>query len=414
MENSIKKGFFWNTLGSGLAAFNSLLFMIIVTRINGASSAGIFTLCYATACLLFIVALYSGRTYQVTEVDDNITDNEYIVNRIISCSIAIICALLFGIFSGYRGIKFYTLMLLCLLRILEALSDVFHGIFQKNSRLDLVGKSLTIRSLLNVVSFFIIDCLTKNLVLSCLIMVVFNVLVLVFFDILVSNKFRKNSCRTNYINVKRIFTLGFFTFGFTFLSNYLINIPRYSIDFYLSDKFQTIFGIIIMPGTFIILISQFIIQPFIMQLKKLRDLGDNKEYNSLVHKIILYVLIIGILFILGAYLIGIRILEFMYGLRLNKYLFSLIITLVGTVLYTISVILSNSLIVLRKTKIQLIIFLVVSIFGIIVSRVLVRIYSFNGGVYSYLIIMIALSALYIFYYICIIKYKKSLINKVDK
>ena len=30
MENNIKKSFFWNTLGSGFAAINSLFFLIIV------------------------------------------------------------------------------------------------------------------------------------------------------------------------------------------------------------------------------------------------------------------------------------------------------------------------------------------------------------------------------------------------
>lgn len=411
MKSNMKKNFFWNTLGSGLAAFNSLLFMIIVTRINGSKIAGIFTLCYATACLMFIVALYCGRTYQVTETDDKITDSEYIINRIISCVFAILCTFAFGIINGYSGIKFYVLILLCLLRILEAFSDVFHGIFQKNSRLDLVGKSLTIRSLLNVFLFFIVDYLTNNIILSCLSMVIINILVLFLFDILFSKKYISIEHKIEHINVKKIFILGFFTFGFTFLSNFLINIPRYSIDMFLDEKYQTIFGIIVMPGTFIILISQFIIQPFIMHLKKYRDLGETKKYNSLVYRIIVSILIIGLLFVLGAYFFGIRILEFMYGLHLEKYLFSLIITIIGTILYTISVVLSNSLIVLRKTKIQLFIFSLVSLVGFLISRLLVKMYSFNGGVYSYLFIMIFLVSLYIIYYFYIVKIKKIIYKK---
>ena len=390
MKNNLKKDFVWNTLGSGLAAFNSLFFMIIVTRINGPKLAGIFTLCYATACLLFIVALYSGRTYQVTETDKRITDNEYIIQRIATCIIAICCLLMLVVLKNYNGIKKYTLLLLCFMRILEAFSDVFHGIFQKNYRLDLVGKSLTLRSLVDVIMFFIIDFFTKNLILSCLSMVLSNLIILVFFDIMISNKYKLNSHNIKYDNVKKIFVFGFFTFGFTFFSNYLINIPRYSIDLYLDESFQTIFGIIVMPGTFIILISQFVIQPFIMHLKKYRDSFEIKKYNTLVKKIILYVLIIGLLFILGAYLFGTAILELLYGLSLKKHLLSLLIVLIGTVLYTISTILSNSLIVLRKTKAQLIIFLVVSVIGVIMSNVLVNNYSFSGGSYSYLLIMFLL------------------------
>ena len=64
-----KKNFLWNTIGSGFNSFNSLFFMIIVTRINGIKDAGIFSLCFATASMLYIIAIYSGRTYQITETD---------------------------------------------------------------------------------------------------------------------------------------------------------------------------------------------------------------------------------------------------------------------------------------------------------------------------------------------------------
>ena len=39
-ENTqFKKNFIWNTLGTGFNAFNSLFFMIAVTRINGVDNA---------------------------------------------------------------------------------------------------------------------------------------------------------------------------------------------------------------------------------------------------------------------------------------------------------------------------------------------------------------------------------------
>ena len=34
-SKQFKKNFIWNTLGTGLNAFNSLFFMIIATRVNG-------------------------------------------------------------------------------------------------------------------------------------------------------------------------------------------------------------------------------------------------------------------------------------------------------------------------------------------------------------------------------------------
>ncbi|MDD3304941.1 MAG: hypothetical protein PHT75_02290 [Bacilli bacterium] len=41
--NNIKKDYFWNTLGTIFYAFNSLIFLVIVTRINGLEIAGYFS-----------------------------------------------------------------------------------------------------------------------------------------------------------------------------------------------------------------------------------------------------------------------------------------------------------------------------------------------------------------------------------
>ena len=84
MEESkqFRKNFIWNTLGTGFNAFNSLFFMIIVTRANGVDQAGIFTIAFSTACILYAIGLYAGRIYQVTELNKNISDKDFIVSRI--------------------------------------------------------------------------------------------------------------------------------------------------------------------------------------------------------------------------------------------------------------------------------------------------------------------------------------------
>ena len=43
-NKQFRKNFIWNTLGTGLNAFNSLFFMIAVTRLNGIDDAGIFSI----------------------------------------------------------------------------------------------------------------------------------------------------------------------------------------------------------------------------------------------------------------------------------------------------------------------------------------------------------------------------------
>lgn len=402
MKNkNLKKSFIWNTLGSGFNAFNSLFFLIIVTRINSETEAGIFTLCYATAGLLYIIGTYAGRTYQVTEQKQNIGDNEYILNRIITIIIMLVVGMILGFTSNYSGLKIKMLLILCTVKALEAFCDVFHGILQKNDRLDIVGKSMFTRSILNVSFFLIIDLISKNILLACLSLIIIDILILVFIDIKYSKKYKIDKEKTDYRSALSILKLGFYTFGFTLLSNYLINIPRYAIDEFLEENYQTIFGIIVMPGTFITMLSQFIMQPLIIKMKEQWINKNKQKFDDIVKKTSFAIIGVGLISVVLAYFFGIMVLNFLYNLELNNYLLSLIIILIGTTFYALSAYLSNCLIIFRKTKIQLFIYLVVAIFGIVISRVLVSKYSFIGGIYSYLLIMLLLFIIYIITFILI-------------
>ena len=47
MDTSIsKKNVIWNMIGTTFNAFNSLFFMMVVTRINGLANSGVFTLAF--------------------------------------------------------------------------------------------------------------------------------------------------------------------------------------------------------------------------------------------------------------------------------------------------------------------------------------------------------------------------------
>ena len=401
MVDNLKKSYFWNTLGSGFNSFNSLFFLIIVTRINGLTNAGIFTLSFATASMLYIIALYSGRTYQVTEIDNKLGDYTFIYQRLISSGVMLLVALIFGLLSKYVSYKMTIFILLCFFKASEAICDVFHGVLQKNNRLDIVGKSLLIRSLLNIIVFIIIDKLTNNLTYACISLTIVNVLVLLLVDI----KYAKEHISTkkvNYQGVLNLYLLGFFTFGFTFIANYLVNAPRYAIDSLMSEDYQTIFGIIVMPASIIMLANQFVVQPIIIVLKEKYLNKDKQSFLKLIYKVIFITFGIGLLAIICAYFLGIPVLNFLYDIKLNEYLFGLLLIIFGATLYTISSVLSNALIIFRKTKMQLAIYGITSIFAFFISYKLVRKLAFNGAVYSYVLTMLVLLILYIIYFIIIV------------
>lgn len=397
-KSNMRKNFLWNIIGSTLCAFNSLFFMITVTRINGEDVAGLFTFAFSTACLFYIIGIYSGRTYQVTDNGKLVSDSDYIYSKLITCFLMLLASLVFCIIKNYDISKSIIIFSLTIFKVLEAFSEGVYAIIQKNDQLYKVGKSLFVKAVIGLITFIIIDLLTKNIFLSVLGVIIINLLVIIFYDFknlrLIDFKMKK----IDKLAIKTILVGGFYTFAFTILTQYVINAPRYSIDNFLADKDQTIFGIIIMPSTLIALLAQFVIQPYLTKLKDSLKISK-KEFNKVTIKLSLALFIMGIICIVVSYFLGIPVLEFVYNIKLNAYLLELLMIIFGATLYGITVILSSSLIIIRNTLSQLIIFLIATIFDLVISNILVKKYLILGASSTYLLTMLLLLVLYITIYI---------------
>lgn len=398
-DKQFNKNFIWNIIGTGFNAFNSLFFMIAVTRINGVEDAGIFTLAFSTACILYMIGIYAGRIYQVTENDNKITNKDYILNKIISCVSVLIIIVLFVIVKKYDMYKALIFVMLAIYKGLEAFSDVFFGILQKNNRLDKVGKSCFIKAVISVLLFVIVDIITKNLIFACISIVITYICVILLYDFRESNKFIDNNEKITLKNAINIFKNGFFPFAISFIGVYITNAQKYSIDNFLSEDIQAIFGIIIMPATIMGLLAQFLIHPY---LNEIFDLYKSEQYikiKKIIYKIILTIFIIGLMCTFAGYLLGTPILGMVYGIDLSDYSIQLAIILIAATFYTMAGIISPILVTMRCNFIQFVIYIFVALFEMIVSNILVYKLGFNGAIYAYLITM--LTYFIVFFYVAL-------------
>ena len=396
-DTQFRKNFIWNILGTGFNAFTSLFFMIAVTRINGVDNAGIFTIAFSTACIIYIIGVYAGRIYQVTELDKTITDKEYILNRIITTITMIFLVIIFSLIKKYDAFKTTIFILLTTYKALEAFSDVIYGILQKKDKLDIVGKSLFSKSLISVILFVVVDVITKNMIISVISIILTNTLILILYDIKNSREYIDLKTKVKKESILKIFKAGFFTFAIAFLGMYILNAPKYAIDNYLENNYQTIFGIIVMSATVIGLVAQFLIHPYLNQIVSLYENKDLKSLNKLILKLIFAILGVGIISSLLAYFLGPQVLGLIYGIDLAPYRLELLTIIIASTLYTIGVIYSSVLTTVRETLSQFIIYIIISIFAFIIANACTKIAQINGAVLSYLLIMASQFLIYTVY-----------------
>lgn len=408
MENNIKKNTIWNTIGITLNSFSSLFFLIFINRINNVEIAGVFSFAFSIACLFFVIGVYSGRTFQVSDVKGELNDKEYLVHKFISCGIMMALTIIFLLISNYSIDKNIIIILLCVYKALEAFSDTFYGYLQKHNELHIVGKSLFFKSLLGVIVFFLVDFYTKDIALSCVALVINSLLFVVFYDIRRSLVYiDKNEIRLQ--RVFKLFKIGFSIFSFSFLAIFIVNVPKYVIDMLLTDEFQTVFSIIIMPGTVMSLCGQYIMAPLLTNIVDLYNKNKYQEFKQMIIKILTILIILGILVEICAFILGIPILSAVYAIDLSEYRFDLILIIFGAILYAVTGVLSTVLITMRKNSVQLLIYFIDSVFGFCICYVLISSYGVHGATYGYLFTMILHCVFYALYFIY--EYKK--LNKLN-
>ena len=377
------KNFIWNSLGTGINSFNSLFFLIIVTRVNDIQTAGIFSIAYATATILYTLAMYSGRLCQVTDIKNKITDKDYIVNRTLTCIIMLIGAAGFLLIQQYSGFKTTIFALLAIFKGIEAFSDILYGVMQKNDILYKSGQSLSLKGFVGIAAFLIVDLVTRDLRWACFAVIVVNVLVLVIFDyLMITRKLIDIKVKVDFGNVLSIFKSEFFVFVNSFAGIYILNAPKYAIDNFLTDDIQAIYGYIMMPATVMTLFTQFIVMPFLGKLKEMYEQKQLKEIEKVTLKIKLIVIAFGGFAVLCAYLIGPEFLGLVYGLDLTAYRMNLCVIIGSYIFYAISYINLVTLTTIRHTFIQFVIYVASMVIAYIGSTVLVQNFGINGATFS--------------------------------
>ena len=153
-------------IGSTCYSGSSFLYLLVVTRICGATLAGFFSLSYATAQLLLQVGRYGVRTYQATDLNQKYSFSEYKLSRVITCGLMMLFGIIYSSFS-FSGEYIVISIFIIMMKMIDAVEDVFHGNLQQNYHVEQMGKALTIRNVYSAVFFTGILMVTKSLYITC-------------------------------------------------------------------------------------------------------------------------------------------------------------------------------------------------------------------------------------------------------
>lgn len=401
-----KKDYIWNSIGSFLQSAISPILLIVITRLNGVGDSGLFSFAMSLSVVFWAISLWGGRTYQVSDVKKEFSSGDYIVVRFISSLIVAVFSISFCVLSGYDLIKTELIMVLVSFKILESIADSMYGVLQIHNKLYIVGISLTMKSVFGFIIFAIVDILTKNIVHGALSIFIVNIAVVIFYDIpWMKHVESVGLTKKNIMQAEKIMKKTAEVFVIVFLTMFSLNIPRYFLDKYHYDQIGY-FGIMAMPITLLTLFISFVLQPNVVNLSELLKEKKVKEFTKIVSKIDFITFTLGILFVVSSYLIGVWVLNTVFGIDINNFRIDLTIMVIGAVANAFVSIYVNLLIILRRFKGQFYTLLVTNILAVVLSIYLIDKLAMLGSVLVFMTISFLQAIILLFIY------KRSLKNVI--
>ncbi len=339
-----------NMLGTVFYFACQWLTTLVVLYFAGFEDVGVYSLAVSFTNIFGFVARYGVRQFQVSDIQGEHSDAEYIAVRGITSLAAV------GLFVG--SLLYYQFspavmacnLIILVFKLLESVTDVVFGIFQEMDVYKKLALSYMLKGLLPILAFGGLLYCKTSLATACLGMTVAYGLIILVYD-LPSLK-RKNGFpgRCTSRGVWRILKVCFPLMLFTLLNPYMTFITRYVIENRFSSELLGYYSSISMV---IVVLSTLAGSVWTVASPWAASHYQEKRYKEILQfcgKVLLALVAITILALLAGSYLGDFALALVFGRAILPYSYLLNPMLVVSVLLTMVAFENTLLIAFRKQK----------------------------------------------------------------
>ncbi len=409
-EKRRRKAILWNTASGLVNAGQSAVILIFISHHLQLNDAGIFTIGYALGNLFMTMGKYGVRNFQVTDYNEQYSFREYrnfrVLTSTLGCLIMFLYLFLQSVSGKYSPEKTLVVALICLWKMIDPIEDVYYGMYQQKDRLDVGAMCYTIRLTLSTVIFCALTFTGMSLAAISAVTLLVSLVSAVIMVILTKRGFPTKGDAFRRESVGRLLRSCFPLFIGTSLSIYVGNAPKYLIDWFSNaDDVQAVFGYIMMPTFVIMMINQFIYQPFIRDLGMLWQCGRRKELVGRV--LIQFAVTAAITFcvVIAGAAAGIPVLSRFYNTDLSPYKTDFIILLIGGGIYALANYITVPMTAIRAQNGVAIGYVIVSLCSVVLGKILISGAGVSGAVRLYVVLNVILAIFFAAYFFVMVRRK---------
>lgn len=379
-KTSIQKNMLFNTVGSMVYYFCQWLLSIVIVRISGYEAAGVFGIATTLTASPAILALFNVRNYQVSDLRGQYTTKTYIQSRHYTNLLAYVVCMGMVLVGGYSWEKAAVVLVFMLYKLAEGTADVYYGVEQRWGRLDYAGISLSLRGLLTIVPFVILQKLFNNLLLSLGVVAICSYAVVLIYDrIQVKRLLASVVAGRGEVQItagqgevqikqgqKEIFSLLITCIPLAFvafLNNLAFNYPKIVLESHHGSEIMGYFTSITSPALVVQLAANTIFAPLVTPLTDAFLRRDKKAFDKMIRNFILFMAALSAVVLAGSALLGRWALILLFGEGIDPYTYLFVPSIGVTLCLATTSVLISICTLLREIKLQYI----VGVAGIVAS-----------------------------------------------
>lgn len=387
MLNKLKKvraKLTWSLAGNLIYALSQWLIITVIARLGSAEDLGIYSLGLAITAPIVLFFSFQLRTVLATDTKGEYAFSQYLGGRIIHLTLSFILIVPIAMLYSDDIKTILVIIIMGIVKYIEALSDICMGYLQKEGRIDLIGKSQFYRGISTAFIMSTLYISTQNIILSSLGLVIIMLLRYKLYDIkkvLLITKVKPVFDKSWLELLLIALPLG----ASSLIGSLNTNIPRYFLDYYWDIEevgiFSALYYVLIAGNMFLTPIS-------LLAAPRIANAYNKGSINEFVKINVRLSLLVSIIFLLFFSLILVKgelILTIIYGKDYANYTNAFTVISISLLFGFVTTFFALSLIAARVIKIQPIINLIVMIVTLVSSYVCIKNYSILGASYSLLI-----------------------------
>ena len=391
--------YLWNIVAGVINALQSVVILMVVTRVCDVVTAGVFTLAYANGNLFLNVGKYGMRLFQSSDRPARYSFADYRMTRFITTALMLATGGAYLAFlaltNGYTLEKAGVIGIFCLYEAVTAFEDVYHGNFQQHGRLDVASMLFTIRIASTIALMCLVVGISRSLLIGAAVATVYTACFMVgefaFAKARYGLPIPDAGEKRGY--VVQLLKTCFPLFAAAFLLFYIGNAPRYAIDSAMGDAAQAYYGYIAMPVFVVSLLAGFIYNPMITSLTDQWRGGRVRLFLQRFAKAALAIGGITAACDTAALVAGVPVLNVLYNADTAPYLGDLIVLVTGGGFLALASLAVLGVTIIRYQRVLVPAYVLVAVVACLLSGCAVGTWGVDGAAWTYFASMALLAVL---------------------